>query len=94
MLAKYNIEYSAQFRRHAPTYHYYSDDPVAGEEFLLELLERGFQIKAIRHDGVDLPKAEFDKMIKTAANMLAAKSICGALGITAEEEHFRFGFSA
>ena len=67
---------------------------MACEEFLLELLERGFQIKAIRHEGVDLPKADFDKMIKTAAAMLAAKSICAALGIKPEEEHYRFGFSA
>jgi hypothetical protein len=94
MLAKYTIEYTVQLRRQSPTQHYYSDDPVACEEFLLELLERGFQIKAIRHDGLDLPPADFDKMIKTAAGMLAAKSICAALGIAPEEEHFRFGFAA
>jgi len=94
MLAKYNIEYATQFKRHAPIHHYHTDDPVACEEFLSELLERGFRINAIHHEGVDLPKASFDQMIKTAASMVAAKSVCHALGITAEEEHYRFGFSA
>ena len=94
MLAKYTIEYAVKFKRHSPTYEYHSDDPVACEEFLTELLERGYQIKAIRHEGVDLPKADFDKMVKTGAGMMAARSICSALGISAEEEHYRFGFSA
>lgn len=94
MLSKYNVEYSARFKRLAPLYEYYTDDPVACEEFLLELLERNFQIKAIRHEGVDLPKADFDKMIKTAGGMLASKAICAALDISPEEEHFRFGFAA
>jgi hypothetical protein len=94
MLAKYDIEYAIQFRRHAPTHHYYSDDPVACEEFLSELLERGCRVNAIRHEGVDLARPNFDKMIKKAAAMLAAKSVCAALGISAEEERYRFGFTA
>ena len=94
MLAKYTIEYAAQFKRRPEIYHYSGDDPVACEEFLAELLERGYRIKAIRHDGLDLPKADFDKMVKTAAGMLAAKSICTSLGISTEEEHYRFGFTA
>ena len=94
MLAKYTIEYGAKFRRHSPTYSYHGDDPVACEEFLTELLERGFQIKAIRHEGVDLAQADFDKTVKKAAGMLAARSICASLGISAEEERYRFGFAA
>lgn len=94
MLAKYTIEYVVPFRRQMPNAHFYTDDPVACEEFLLELLERGFPIRAIRHDGMDLAKTDFDRMIKTAAGMLAAKSIRTALGISAEEEHYRFGFTA
>lgn len=93
MLPKYIIEYSTQFKRHAPTYHYSTDDPVACEEFLEELLERGFRINTIRHEGLDMSKPEFDKMIKIAGGMLASKSICSALGISAEEEHYRFGFA-
>lgn len=94
MIARYNIDYAIQFKRHSPTHHYYSDDPVACQEFLSELLERGFQIIAIRHEGAELPKGDFDKMIKTAGGMLASKSICNALGISPEEEHYRFGFTA
>lgn len=94
MLSKYNVEYAARFKRQCPSYQYYTDDPVACEEFLLELLERNFQIKAIRHDGVELPKVDFDKMVKTAGGMLASKAICAALDISPDEEHFRFGFAA
>lgn len=94
MLAKYTIEYEAQFKRRPEANHYSGDDPVACEEFLEELLERGYRIKAVRHDGLDVPQAEFDKMVKTAASMLAAKSICASLGISTEEEHYRFGFSS
>jgi len=94
MLAKYAIEYTVPFRRHTAEYQYHCDDSVACEEFLLELLERGCRIRAIRHEGLDLPKATFDKLVKTAAGMLAAKSICASLGISSEEEHFRFGFTA
>jgi hypothetical protein len=93
MLPKYTIEYSAQFGRQAQSYHYTSDDPVACEEFLSELLERAFRIKAIRHEGIAMSRADFDKMIKTAAGMLAAKSISKSLGISTEEEHHRFGFT-
>jgi len=94
MLPKYTIEYTTQFRRHAQPNHYSTDDPVACEEFVGELLERGFPIRAIKHEGVDLPKPEFDRVVKTAAGMLASKHICASLGIKAEEEKFRFGFTA
>lgn len=94
MMPKYTIEYAMHFKRSPELYHYRSDDPVACEEFLEELLERGYRIQAIRHEGLDLPKPDFDKMIKTAAGMMAAKAVCSSLGITREEEHFRFGFAA
>jgi hypothetical protein len=94
MLPKYTIEYTAHFKRRSPACRYVSDDPVACEEFLAELLERGFRINDIRHEGVEMPRHDFDKMIKTAAGMVAAKTICSALGISTEEEHYRFGFSA
>ena len=93
MMPKYNIEYALHFKRSPEVYHYRSDDPVACEEFLEELLERGYHINAIRHEGLELPKADSDKMIKTAAGMLAGKAICSSLGISTEEEHFRFGFT-
>lgn len=94
MLAKYNIEYATKVNRHSPSQHYYCDDPVACEEFLSELLGRGWRVNTIRHEGLELPRPTFDKMVKKAAGMVAAKSVCSALGISPEEEHYRFGFTA
>jgi hypothetical protein len=94
MLPKYTVEYTAQFKKHAQTNHYSTDDPVACEEFVEELLERGFGICAIKHEGLDLPGPDFDKMIKTAAGLLASRRICASLGIKPEEEKYRFGFTA
>jgi hypothetical protein len=94
MMAKYNVEYVTQSRNHPQTNHYTTDDPVACEEFVEELLEAGCRIRAIHHDGADLSKHEFDRIIKTAAGMLASKHICSSLGIKPEEERFRFGFTA
>ena len=54
----------------------------------------GFAIRAIKHEGLDLPKPEFDRVVKTAAWMLASKHVCASLGIKADEEKFRFGFTA
>lgn len=94
MLPKYTVEYSTKFRKHAQSNHYSTDDPVACEEFVQELLERGFGIQAIKHEGLDLPRPEFDKVVKTAAGMLAAKHVCASLGLKPEEERHRFGFTA
>ena len=94
MLAKYKIEYAVPFHRHEQAHHYLSDDPVACEEFISELLERGFKITAIFHEGVALPKVDSDKMIKTAAGILTTKHICRSLGIDTVEAHHRFGSPA
>jgi hypothetical protein len=94
MLPKYTVEYSAQFRKHAQPNHYSTDDPVACEVFVEELLERGFPIRAIKHDGLELPRHEFDRVVKNAAGMLASKHLCASLGIKPEEEKYRFGFTA
>lgn len=94
MIPKYTVEYSIRFRRHTPVYHFSTDDPVACEEFLEELLERGFRIADIKHEGVSLERAAFDRMVKNAASMLASRHICASLHINPEEERFRFGFAA
>jgi hypothetical protein len=94
MIPKYIVEYTTQFRKHGQLNHYSTDDPVACGEFVEELLERGFPIRSIKHEGLDLPKHDFDRLIKTAAGMLASKHICTSLGIKPEEEKFRFGFAA
>ena len=94
MIPKYTIEYSAVLKRHTPISHFSTDDPVACEGFVQELLEGGYKIRGIKHEGVDLSRTEFDRMIKTAAGALAASRICFSLGIRPEEEHHRFGFAA
>ena len=94
MLAKYKIDYSIPFERQDQPHHYLTNDPVACEEFLTEVLERGFKIKGIMHEAVELSKADFDKMIKTAAGMLATRHICRSLGIDTAEAHHRFGSPA
>ena len=94
MIPKYRIEYSVNLRKHAHTAHYSTDDPVACEEVLAELLDRGFAIRSIKHEGVDVSRADFDKIIRDAANLLASNKICASLGLKTEEERFRFGFAA
>lgn len=94
MLAKYHIEYSVRLGRHEQIHHIKTDDPVACEEYLVEIIERGFHIKSIMHEGVELAGLESDRMIKTAASLLAARKLCQSLNISPEEERFRFGFSA
>lgn len=94
MLAKYHIEYAMHLGRHAHVNHYQTDDPVAAEEFLVHLLEHGYRFHTVRHEGVELPRQESDKMLKTAAGVLASRHLCASLGIKPEEEHFRFGFTA
>lgn len=94
MLARYTVEFALPTHQHPPNSQHRTDDPVALKEFLSELLERGMKIAAIHHDGVDLPSAQFDLLVKDAARMLAARRICHSLGINTDEERYRFGFSA
>jgi hypothetical protein len=94
MIPKYIVEYTTHFRNHSQTSHHDTDDPVACGEFLEELLERGVKIQAVKHEGVDLPRHEFDQLIKNAAAMMTSKHICASLGINSEEERYRFGFAA
>jgi hypothetical protein len=95
MLTQYSIEYSPSFRKHHPAAHhiYYSDDPVACEEFIQELLEQGMALHAIRHEGAALSPAKFDRMVRLAAARLAAQRICTTLKIKPDEERHRFGFA-
>jgi 7-keto-8-aminopelargonate synthetase-like enzyme len=76
MIPKYTVEYSIQFRNQSPVQHYSTDDPVACEQFVEELLERQFRVVAIRHEGVALERPEFDRLIRNAASMLASRHIC------------------
>jgi hypothetical protein len=96
MLKKYCVDYSLHFRKHSPPEHhqYFTDDPVACEEFVQGLLEHGMGLHGIKHDGVDLPKVDFDRIVKVAAAEVASRMICTSLNIKSEEERYRFGFAA
>ena len=96
MLKPYSVEYSLQFRKHSPPEHhqYFADDVVAVENFVQDLLIRGMGLHAIKHEGADLSRLEFDRIVKIAASEAAAKLVCAMLHIKADEERQRFGFAA
>jgi hypothetical protein len=96
MIPKYHVEYAIEYGGH-PVGHvrdFQTDDPVTCEQFLLALLEQGIRIKAIQHEGVDVSQHEFDRLVKNAATMLAAKHVGHSLGLNAEQVHYRFGLAA
>ncbi|MEO6788976.1 MAG: hypothetical protein ABI318_22870 [Chthoniobacteraceae bacterium] len=94
MLPKYKVEYAIPFHGHDQPHHYLTDDPVTCEAFLVQLLERGFKIHQVLHEGAALPKADFDRLIRTAAGILSNHLICRSLGIDKAEAHHRFGTPA
>lgn len=95
MPAKYIIEYKTRGpQRRVRAARFETDDPVAGEEFMEALLEQNVPITAIKRQGKRMPNRQFDRMVRTAAGMLASKHICASLGIKPEEEKYRFGFTA
>src|SRR5436190_22213627 len=90
MIPKYTIEYSLSSLRNQVPNHYGTDDPVACEDFLSELLDRGLLLRGIKHEGIDLPKEDFDRMVRMAASLMAARRVCASLQIKPEEERYRF----
>ena len=94
MIAKYKIDYGIPFHGHIQKHHYLTDDPVAAEQFLSELLERGFKIGEITHEGIALPPHEADGMIRNAAGMLTTRHLCASLGIDTIAARHRFGSPA
>lgn len=94
MIAKYKINYSVPFAKHSEAHHYLTDDPVVCEEFLAELLDRRFKIESVFHDGIELGQADLDRMLKTAAGLLAAAHLCRSLGVDRLTAHKRFGTPA
>ncbi len=96
MSKKYSVEYSLRFKDHTSREHqvFATDDFLACEAFVQELLEGGMGIHAIRHEGVDVPRTEFDRIIRAAAVGMAADRICASLGINEDEERCRFGVMA
>ncbi len=94
MLPKYKVEFGIRLRDKIISHDHATDDPVSCQRFLADLLKQGFKILDVKHDGVSLPKNDFNRLIKTAANLVASDQICTSLDIKPEEEKFRFGFAA
>ena len=94
ILPKYHVEYSLEFKHHQEKYDYRTDDSVACETFLADLIERKIRIVAIMHDGVAVSETQFVQLIKAAAGIVAARHICASLDEDYEAVHHRFGFAA
>ncbi|HTI72745.1 MAG TPA: hypothetical protein VMF06_22420 [Candidatus Limnocylindria bacterium] len=94
MLPKYKITFDWGTHHAAQGAHVTTDDPVACETFLADLLERKLRIQQILHEGVALPPHQADALIRTAAGILASRHVCASLGINSEEAHARFGLPA
>lgn len=90
----YEIEYSSGNRGDSKLQSYSTDDPIACENFLVDLLERGQKIRKISHGGDALSQDGFDRMIKAAAGILAKNHVCKSLGVDSLEAHYRFGVPA
>jgi hypothetical protein len=58
MRPKYTVEYTVIFGKHAASHRYDTDGPVSCTEFVSALLERGFRITGILHEGTPLEQRD------------------------------------
>jgi hypothetical protein len=93
MLAKFAIAYTVfpEHNKRVDTHH--TDDPVEAELFLAKLLSSGSRILEIKHDGVDLEPAAFDRMVRLAGERLIGRLIGASLKIDYVEVRHRFGLA-
>ncbi len=91
MLSKYHVTFSVPMRRHSVSHEYRTDDPVACEDLLVEVLERGYRVEHLMHEGVEMPQTQRDRMLRSAACILAAKHLERSLGLDEAEVRHRFG---
>ena len=94
MIAKLDIEYIVRPQHNKRVDSYRTDDPVAAEDFLTGLLATGASVTVIKHEGVDLSPAQFDQMIKVAAERLISSLVGRSLNLDSVEVKHRFGFAA
>jgi hypothetical protein len=94
MLAKFSIDYVVIPQHNQRVSSHPTNDPVEAAEVLMHLLLSQAQIKSIRHDGVVLPRPQFDRMLKVAAERIVSELLRESLHIEAEEVKERFGFAA
>ncbi|MDR3406240.1 MAG: hypothetical protein P4L99_27400 [Chthoniobacter sp.] len=94
MLYKFTIDYARHPRSQEPAGTHRTNDPVEAEEYIMQLLHARSCILSIKHEGVDLPRPQFDQMLKVAGERLLTESLCHALDIDTAEVRHRFGFAA
>jgi hypothetical protein len=94
MLAKFAISYTVFPEHNKRIDIHYTDDPVEAESFLMQLLSSGSRILEIKHDGVELEPVASDRMIRIAAERIAARLISVSLKMDYVEVRHRFGFAA
>lgn len=94
MLRKFAIDYvlNAHHPRGVHTHH--TDDPVELEDFLMHLLAARVRVLAIRHDGAEMDRAWFDRLLKIAAERIASTLLRESLALDGAEVKDRFGFAA
>lgn len=93
MLNKIIIEYSVTHRPSADVRTHRTDDSIEAEDFLMQLLTCGAKIRTIKHEGVEMPRPQFDRMLKVASERLAAQRLHDSLEIDSAEIKHRFGFA-
>lgn len=93
MLAKFTIEYIIQPEHNKRLDSHRTDDPVEAEDFLMSLLRIGARIHAIKHEGVELDESQTDRMLRIAAERLAAGLLARSLHLDAAAVKHRFGFA-
>lgn len=94
MLKKFNIEYMLFPEHNDRVLAYRSDDAVETEDFLAHLIASGARIKSIRHNEVELSRAQSDHMLKIAAEQVVATLLERSLGLDSAAIRNRFGFAA
>ncbi len=94
MLNKFAIDYVVFSQHNDRVRTHLTDDPVEAEEFLMHLLLAHADIKAIRHEGIELTQHQFDRMIKIAAERIISGMLGESLHIDAPAIKSRFGFAA
>lgn len=94
MLSKFTIDYVAFPQHNSRVRTHRTDDPVEAEEFLMHLLLGHADIRAIRHEGIELTGHQFDRMIKVAAERIMSEMLCDSLHVDAPDIKSRFGFAA
>ena len=94
MLSTYAIDYVAIPQHHSRLLTHHTDDPIAAEEFLMYLLASHARIREIRLEGRALEGAQFDRLLKVAAERIAASLLRESLQLDAPAVHARFGFAS